>query len=120
MNDLEKFEKEVKKEKNRLTKLFKGHVPDNQMKLIEGLIIQASRLRILMNDAWIDICENGRYEYFSQSEKTEPYERERPIVKQFATYDKSYQAIIKQLASYLPPEVEDKLKESTQVGSDLL
>ena len=114
------FEKEVKKEKNRLTKLFKGHVPDNQMKLIEGLIIQASRLRILMNDAWVDICENGRYEYFSQSEKMEPYERERPIVKQFATYDKSYQAIIKQLAGYLPPEVEDKLKESAQVGSDLL
>ena len=41
MNDLEKFEKEVKKEKNRLTKLFKGNVPNNQMKLIEGLIIQA-------------------------------------------------------------------------------
>ena len=44
------------------------------MKVVEGLIIQAARLRVLLNEMWMDISENGDYEMFSQSDKTEPYE----------------------------------------------
>ena len=51
------------------------------MKVVEGLIIQAARLRVLLNEMWMDISENGDYEMFSQSDKTEPYERERPVAR---------------------------------------
>ena len=40
---------------------------------------------------------------FSQSEKTEPYERERPQARIFTATDKNYQAIIKQLNEMTPP-----------------
>ena len=40
---------------------------------------------------------------FSQSEKTEPYERERPAARLFTATDKNYQAIIKQLNELTPP-----------------
>ena len=61
---------------------------------------------------WADIQENGEFEFFSQSEKTAPYERERPASKTFTATDKNYQAIIRQLDSMLPPEeteIQDEL-----------
>ena len=50
-----------------------------------------------------DIEKNGETEMFSQSEKTEPYERERPAARLFTATDKNYQAIIKQLNELTPP-----------------
>ena len=116
MNKLKARDTLVKKEKNRLNRLFKD-VPKNKLKTAEGLIIQASRLRILLDEMWIDITENGDVELFSQSEKQEPYERERPIAKLYNSRDQSYQRIIKQLTDLIPDE---KITGNEDDGSDLI
>lgn len=116
MNKLKARDTLVKKEKNRLNRLFKD-VPKNKLKTAEGLIIQAARLRILLDEMWIDITENGDVELFSQSEKQEPYERERPIAKLYNSRDQSYQRIIKQLTDLIPDE---KITGNEDDGSDLI
>lgn len=108
----------VMKEKNRLNRLFK-EIPPNKKKAVEGLIIQAARLRVLLNEMWVNISENGDYEMFSQSDKQEPYERERPIAKLYNSRDISYQRIIKQLTDLLP-EIESNLNGPEKDGSDLI
>lgn len=116
MNKLKVRDALVKKEKNRLNRLFKD-VPKNKLKTAEGLIIQAARLRVLLDEMWIDITENGDVELFSQSEKQEPYERERPIAKLYNSRDQSYQRIIKQLTDLIP---EEKMSGNSNDGSDLI
>ena len=91
----------VKKEINRLTKIYKD-IPENKKKLCQGLIVQAARLRVSLDSLWADICKNGDAELFTQSEKTAPYERERPAARLFNARDKNYQTIIRQLNDLLP------------------
>ena len=43
---------------------------------------------------------------FSQSENQEPYERERPVARQYQSMNKNYQSIVKQLSDLLPKEVQ--------------
>jgi len=81
------------------------------LKVVDGLITQAARLRVLLDELWIDISENGDYELFTQSEKVEPYERERPAAKLYNTRDQTYQRVIKQLTDLLP---EEKLTPETK------
>lgn len=87
----------------RLRKLYKD-LPPKKKALAEGLITQAARLRVRLDQLWLDIQENGETEEFTQSEKTEPYERERPAARLFTSTDKNYQSIIKQLNDMLPLE----------------
>lgn len=91
----------VDSEIRRLNKIYKN-LPPNKFAVAEGLIVEAARQRVLCDEAWRDIQENGRNESFSQSPDTEPYERERPAVRQFMNADKNYLAIIKQLDSWTP------------------
>lgn len=91
-----------KSEAARLRRLYKD-LPKNRKAVAEGLIIQAARLRVRLNALNEDIEANGMTEKFSQSEKTEPYERERPAAALFIKLDKNYLAIIKQLTEMLPP-----------------
>lgn len=95
--------KAVKREVARLNKLFKK-LPQNKFKLAQGLIQQAARLRVRLDRLWEDIVETGETELFSQSDKTEPYERERPSARLFTSTDKNYQSVMKQLFDLLPPE----------------
>lgn len=102
LNDrIEDTEKRVKDEEQRLSNLFKG-IPEPQREIVKGLITQAARLRILLDDNWKDILENGEYEKFRQSENQLPYDRKRPIVENYDNRDKTYQSIIKQLTDLLP------------------
>lgn len=59
-------------------------------------------MRVLLDQTYADIEKNGRVEMFSQSEKAEPYERERPVVRQYMQANKNYQSIIKQLIDICP------------------
>lgn len=105
-----------KSEIERLTKIYKN-LPPNKFAVAQGLIVQAARLRVRLNQLWEDIQENGETERFTQSEKTEPYERERPAARLFTSTDKNYQAIIKQLNELTPPSSnEGKLKELMRDG----
>ena len=85
----------------RLRKLYEA-LPPKQLALAEGLIIQAARLRVRLDKLWAELQEKGETEWFTQSDKTEPYERERPASRTFTATDKSYQSIIKQLNDMLP------------------
>ena len=92
-----------KRERARLEKLFEG-MPENKKRLVEGLITQAARLRVRLNELHADIEENGMTELFQQSEKVEPYSRERPEAGLWIKLDKNYQAIIRQLTELVPPD----------------
>ena len=59
----------------RLTEIYKG-LPPKQFALAQGLIAEAARLRVRLDKLWTDLMENGEVEMFSQSENTDPYERE--------------------------------------------
>lgn len=118
MTNTEERDLLVNAEKERLRKIFKG-IPSNKLKVVEGLIIQAARSRVLLNAGWVDIFENGDYEMFSQSDKAEPYERERPVARIYNTRDQSYQRIIRQLTDLLPDE-KDKEKIEEYAESDLV
>ncbi|MBI5975199.1 hypothetical protein [Staphylococcus canis] len=115
-NAIKEHEERVNQEKERLNKIFK-EIPDDKKKATQGLIIQAARMRVLLDDAWIDIQKNGDYELFTQSENTPAYERERPIAKLYNSRDASYQKIIQQLIKLLPDEVvEEKKADNTLKG----
>ncbi|WP_445448931.1 helix-turn-helix domain-containing protein, partial [Enterococcus faecalis] len=102
LNDrMDDMENRVTLEKDRLEKIF-NKIPRDSLNLVEGLIIQAARLKILLDDNWKDIIENGEYEKFRQSENQIAYDRKRPIVENYDNRDKTYQAIIKQLTDLLP------------------
>lgn len=97
-------------EVERLTELYKS-LPPKQFALAQGLIIQAARLRVRLDKLWAELEEKGETEWFTQSEKTDPYERERPASRTFTATDKSYQSIIKQLNDMLPVEDESGADE---------
>lgn len=110
-DNIEYTEDRVVQEEQRLKKLFFS-VPKDQLALAEGLITQAARLRILLDDNWKDILENGEYEKFQQSENLAPYDRKRPIVEAYDNRDRTYQSVMKQLNDLLPKsDKEDKKKK---------
>lgn len=105
-----------KSEINRLSRIFKALQP-NQFAVAQGLIVQAARLRIRLDQLWEDIQENGETELFSQSANTEPYQRERPAARLFTATDKNYQSVIKQLVEMAPPsQSKSKLAELMKDG----
>ena len=89
----------------RLTEIYKG-LPPKQFALAQGLIAEAARLRVRLDKLWEDLTENGEVEMFSQSENTDPYERERPASRIYTATNKSYQSIIKQLNDMIPKDDE--------------
>ena len=109
---IKQHEVRVKKEKQRLDKIFKS-IPDDKKRVAQGLIVQAARMRILLDDAWVDIQEKGDYELFTQSENAPPYERERPIAKLFNSRGAAYQKIIMQLSKLLPEEIDVVVDKET-------
>lgn len=95
-------------EVERLTKIYK-ELPPKQFALAQGLIVQAARLRVRLDKLWAELEEKGETEMFSQSDKTDPYERERPASRTFTATDKSYQSIIKQLNDMIPADKGDDI-----------
>lgn len=106
--------KEVEKLKNKELKRLKGiykDLPPDKLKLVEGLIEEAARLKARLDYLWNDLQENGEWEYFTQSDKTDPYERERPASRIYTNTNKSYQSIIAQLDKMLD-DVQKKPEKS--------
>ena len=99
----------IKKEELRLRQIYKNIDEDNKA-IIDGLINRAAYMLVTLEDWERDIDENGFIEMFTQSEKTAPYERERPVIRLYNTMNKNYQSIIKQLSDLVPKheaKVED-------------
>ena len=97
----------IKKEVRRLNRIYKNIDKDNKA-IIDGLIQRAAYMRVTLEDWEEDIIENGVTEMFTQSEKTEPYERERPVARLYNTMNKNYQSLIKQLSDLVPKEAPTK------------
>lgn len=98
----------VNKEEMRLRKIYENVDEDNKA-IIDGLIQRAAYMRITLEDWEKDIDVNGYIEMFTQSEKTDPYERERPVIRLYNTMNANYQKIINQLSN-LVPKYEPKEK----------
>lgn len=95
----------ILKEERRLRKIYKN-IDTDKKGIIDGLIQRAAYMRVTLEDWEKDIMENGYIEMFTQSEKTDPYERERPVARLYNTMNKNYQSIIKQLTDLMPKEVK--------------
>jgi transcriptional regulator with XRE-family HTH domain len=115
----EVMEFRVNEEIDRLKKVLKD-IPDDKMKTIDGLITQAARLRILLDDNWKDIAENGEYEMFSQSKNQTPYERKRPIVETYDNRDRTYKEIMNQLNEMIPAEDHSQQNKKSRARNMLL
>lgn len=90
-------------EYDRLNELYRN-IPPNKKSLVEGLLWQAARLRVSLDDLWEDLKEHGNVEMFQQKYDGVEFQRERPESKIFAVRDKSYLAIIKKLDELLPAQ----------------
>jgi len=107
-------EERISIEIRRLNGIFKK-LDKTTKNSIDGLIKRAAYMRITLEDYEKDLDERGAVELFSQSDKLEPYERERPVARLYNTMNKNYQSIMKQLID-LKPEYKaaaeaDKLLE---------
>lgn len=101
----ERINEEVKRLKRIFTK-----IEPKEKKVIEGLIQRAAYMRVTLEDYEKDLDEKGYVEMFSQSEKTPPYERERPVARLYNSMNGNYQKIMKQLSAYIekqPPIPKD-------------
>lgn len=102
--ELTKFER-ISTEDKRLRQIYKD-IKKDRLATVDGLIRRAAYMRITLDDMENDLDDNGFVEMFSQSEKTEPYERERPVARLYNTMNKNYQSIIKQLSELIPKETQ--------------
>lgn len=100
--------KKILEEKKRLTELFVG-TDKNTLSAAMGLIDRAAYLRVSLQEYEEDINQNGVTEKFTQSTRTAPYDKERPIVKIYTNLGKNYQSTIALLNRMLP---KGKLIES--------
>ncbi|QNG60383.1 hypothetical protein H4O14_02315 [Bacillus sp. PAMC26568] len=102
-------EQRIAKEERRLKSIFKA-LPKDVMSSVDGIIRRAAFMRVTLEDMERDLDENGFTELFSQSEKLEPYERERPVARLYNTMNKNYQSIVKQLSDQVPkPKIDPKV-----------
>ena len=96
-------EKKIKSELNRLNKLFK-EFPKEKKDILAGLLNEAAFIRVTLIELREDILENGVMEVFRQGDSE--YERERPIVKSYNTYMKTYHSTMKLILDQLPKEIQ--------------
>lgn len=112
LNDrVDVMERRAIEEEKRLYEIF-DNIPAKKKRLVTGLITQAARLKVLLDDNWKDILENGEYEKFRQSENQLPYDRKRPIVENYDNRDKTFKEIIGQLNELLPKDTNKPLPRS--------
>lgn len=108
---IEEAKKEkVENENKRLREVFAA-IPADKMKCVDGLIDRAAFLRVELQRCEMDIQQNGTTEKFTQG-TAEPYDRERPIVRQYNSYLTGYQKTIKQLIDLLPKNVDTSLVDT--------
>ena len=106
-NQIER-DKRINAEVVRIKEIL-NEIPQDVLILNNGLIDRASFMRITLEDYEKDIIENGSFTMFSQSKKTAPYEKARPVIKSYNAVNRNYQSIIRQLADLLPKRVSKDL-----------
>ena len=99
-------DKRIKAEDARLRKIYAG-IETKKLDVLDGLIVQAARLRVTLDDLAEDLDENGYTEKFQQAKGMDPYDRKRPAADLYNTMNTSYQKAIKQLTDLLPKETKE-------------
>lgn len=90
-----------KSEIKRLMTIY-SELPEKKFALAQGLIVQAARIRVRLNELSMFLDASGMTGLFTQSDKVEPYAKARPEADLFIKLDKNYLAIIRQLDAMLP------------------
>ena len=106
-------EKRIKAEIDRLMSIYED-LSEVELSSIDGLIRRAAYMRVTLEDYEADLDEKGYVEMFTQSERTPPYERERPVARLYNSMNRNYQTIMRQLVDALPrsnAEVSEELLE---------
>src|SRR5699024_8575438 len=101
------FDKQFTKEHKRLMSIF-GNVNKDTLSVPDGFIVQAARLKVLLDDEWADIKQNEVYEEYTQSETILSYERERPISNIFTQRHGAYHKAISDLLKLFPEEEQEQ------------
>ena len=91
---------EIEKELRRIKKLFK-EMPENWKKVNEKLFIRAANMAVFLADMEKQIAEDGYIVTMSQGKYE--IERAHPLLQQYNSMVKNYNATIKQLSEALPP-----------------
>lgn len=94
-------EKLIKQEMNRIKKIYK-EFPKEKVKVLEGLITEASFMKTALEELREDIVKNGYVELFEQGKQA--FNRERPEVKIYTNFIQKYTVCMKQLIDLLPAE----------------
>ena len=102
MYAVEEKERRIKKEVNRLKKIY-AKMDGDRMSLVIGTIQRAAFLRVSLEELEDDLNENGYTEPFQQGNQ-EPYDRKRPNAETYKSFYDSYLKTIKQLNDMLPKE----------------
>lgn len=108
----EKKKKEVKKEINKLTKIFKT-MDKNIYNVVKNLIDEAAFMSITLKENREYIEENGVKEFYMNGKGQFGY-KESVESKNYNTMIKNYSSVIKQLVDFLPKE------EKKNAGEELL
>jgi len=104
-------EKDIRKELNKLRKIFKT-LPDDTKSLCEGLIQNAAFMHITLKELQEEIKKNGAM-LSCQSGNGFDTIKDNPAQKAYTTMISRYSVVIKQLTDLLPEQDE------TTAGADI-
>lgn len=99
----------MKREILRIKKLLR-ELPEDRLKIADGMIRRAAFMQITLEDLEEDIKKNGTVESFTQTRDIE-YDRERPSVRIYNTLVKNYANAMKQIVDLLPEHEAVKKKD---------
>lgn len=100
----------IKKEKRRLTALFKG-VPEGKQKLTAGLIEEAAFMAVTLERLRAAVNEDGPIVYGQNGNGFE-IKQEHPAQKSYNVMISRYTSVIKALADLLPGSKEDSVRKA--------
>lgn len=89
-------------------------VPEDKLVAADGLLKRAAFMRITLEDYEEDLKKYGHTEMFTQSEKTDPYERERPTARLYNSMIKNYASTMRQIFDLLPSKPADPVDPAYQ------
>jgi len=95
----EEKEKRIKRELNRLKKIFVD-LPKDAKRVADGLIHEAAFMRVTLEETRAVIDREGVIERFEQGKQR--FLREHPATKVYAALINRYSAVVKQLIDLLP------------------
>ena len=91
----------VNAEYRRLVELF-DHLDEKELKTVDGLLIEAARLRILCDESFEEILVSGETELVKNAHGVR--ERQRDISKVYSQRTAAYSALIKTISKLFPQQ----------------